>query len=254
MSDMGNEYTAIAALYDGFRGESPNMWAAYLDELFGRFACKKPKTVLDLCCGTGTVTAALCRLGYDMIGIDRSEEMLALAREHAPSALLLHQDMRSIDLYGTVDAVVCCLDSINYLPEYGDVCRTFDSVNRFLNPCGLFIFDVNTKKRFAEKYGKNDFILENKNGLIAWSCDYKPRLGRCDFYLSCFIPGADGRYTRRDEEQSEYCYSDGQLRAAAESGGFEVLAAYDRMALHDADENSEKVHYILRKRDTEKDK
>ena len=63
-----------------------------------------------------------------------------------------------------------------------------------------------------KKYGKNDFILENKNGLIAWSCDYKPRLGRCDFYLSCFIPGADGRYTRRDEEQSEYCYSDKKLR------------------------------------------
>ena len=244
---MGNEYTAIASLYDGFRGESPNMWAAYLDELFMRFSDKKPHTVADLGCGTGTVTAALCKLGYDMIGIDRSEEMLSIAQRHAPGALLLHQDMRSIDLYGDVDGAVSCYDSVNYLPSPDDVKRMLTSLHKFLKPGGLFIFDVNTERRFALKYGKNDFILENKNGLIAWSCDYKPRLRRCDFYLSCFIPQADGRYVRRDEEQTEYVYTDKQLRAFAAETGYDVLAAYDRMALHEADENSEKVHYILKR-------
>ena len=253
-----NCYGPLAAWYDTLTGDIPyGSFADFYEAEFARDGGEF-RLLLDLCCGTGTLPAELCRRGYEMIAADQSEEMLMEAREKAaeisPAPLFLCQSAQKLDLYGTVDAVVCCLDSINYLPEYGDVCRTFDSVSRFLNPGGLFIFDVNTKKRFAEKYGKNDFILENKNGLIAWSCDYKPRLGRCDFYLACFIPGADGRYTRRDEEQSEYCYSDGQLRAAAESGGFEVLAAYDRMALHDADENSEKVHYILRKRDTEKDK
>ena len=244
---MGNESTAIAALYDGFRGESPNMWAAYLDELFSRYAETKPKTVIDLACGTGTVTAALCRLGYDMIGIDRSEEMLALAQHNAPEALLLHQDMRGIDLYGTADGAVCCLDSVNYLSSSEDFCRMLSSLHKFLNHGSLFIFDVNTEKRFKEKYGKNDFILEDKNGLIAWSCDYKPRLKRCDFYLSCFLPEPDGRYVRRDEEQSEYCYLDKQIREFAKKTGYEVLAALDRMALHGADENSEKVHYIFKR-------
>ena len=244
---MGNEYTAIAALYDGFRGESPNMWAAYLDALFSRYAETKPKTVIDLACGTGTVTAALCRLGYDMIGIDRSEEMLALAQHNAPEALLLHQDMRGIDLYGTADGAVCCLDSVNYLSSSEDFCRMLSSLHKFLNHGSLFIFDVNTEKRFKEKYGKNDFILEDKNGLIAWSCDYKPRLKRCDFYLSCFLPEPDGRYVRRDEEQSEYCYLDKQIREFAKKTGYEVLAALDRMALHGADENSEKVHYIFKR-------
>lgn len=244
---MGNEYTAIAALYDGFRGESPSMWAAYLDELFARYAGKKPKTLIDLACGTGTVTAALMKLGYDVIGIDRSEEMLALAQQHAPDALLLHQDMRSIDLYGTADGAVCCLDSVNYLPSGDDVTRMLASLHRFLSPGSLFIFDVNTEIRFKNKYGKNDFILEDKNGLIAWSCDYKPRLKRCDFYLSCFIPQPDGRYVRRDEEQSEYCYSDRQIREFAEKTGYVVLAALDRMALHEADANSEKVHYVLKR-------
>ena len=247
MTDMGNEYTAIAALYDGFRGESPNMWAAYMDELFNRYAEKKPKTVIDLACGTGTVTAAMSRLGYDMIGIDKSEEMLALAQKKTPGALLLHQDMRCIDLYGTADGAICCLDSVNYLPSGDDVCRMMSSLHKFLLPGSLFIFDVNTEKRFTEKYGKNDFILEDKNGLIAWSCDYKPRLKRCDFYLSCFVPESDGRYVRRDEEQSEYCYSDKQIREFAEESGYEVLAALDRMALHEADKNSEKVHYILKR-------
>lgn len=244
---MSGEYTAVAALYDGFRGESPNMWAAYLDELFARHAAEKPRSLIDVACGTGTVTAALCRLGYEMTGIDRSEDMLALAKQHAPDALLIHQDMRSIELYNKSEGAVCCLDSINYLPSLDDVKRTFKCINKYLEDGSVFIFDVNTEKRFKEKYGKNDFILENKNGLIAWSCDYKPRLRRCDFYLSCFIPGEDGRYTRRDEEQSEYCYSDAELRACAEEAGFETVCEYDRMSLKKPDENSEKIHYVLRK-------
>lgn len=245
---MGSEYTAIASMYDSFRGESPNMWAAYMDELFSMYADKKPASVIDLCCGTGTVTAAMCRLGYRMTGVDRSEEMLSLAQRNAPDAFLVHQDMRSLQLYNKADACICCLDSINYLPCEEDVLRTFSAVNRYIEDRGLFIFDVNTEARFKNKYGNNDFILENKTGLIAWSCEYHPRLKRCDFYLSCFIEDEDGRYTRRDEEQSEYCYSDKTLRDCAEKTGFEVLAALDRMSFSPPKAQSEKIHYVLRKK------
>ena len=244
---MGSEYTAIASMYDSFRGESPNMWAAYIDELFGIYAETKPVSVIDLCCGTGTVTAAMCRLGYKMTGVDISEDMLALAQRNAPDAFLVHQDMRSLQLYGEYDACVSCLDSINYLPCEEDVLRAFSAVNRYLRKGGLFIFDVNTEERFKNKYGNNDFILENKNGLIAWSCEYHPRLKRCDFYLSCFTPDPDGRYSRKDEEQSEYCYSDKFLREAANEAGFEVLASLGRMSLSAPEENCEKIHYVLRK-------
>ena len=244
---MSGAYTATAALYDDFRGESPNMWAAYLDELFEKYAEKKPKTLLDLACGTGTVTAALCRLGYDVTGVDISEEMLALAQKRAPGALLLHQDMRSLDLYGSCGGAVCCLDSVNYLPTEDDFKRMLSRLHIFLEPGALFIFDVNTKRRFETKYGKNDFILESKNGLIAWSCDYRPRLKRCDFYLSCFIPDGDGKYIRRDEEQTEYVYTDEQIRRLADETGYETLAALDRMSFRSADENSDKVHYIIKR-------
>ena len=194
---MSAGYTAIASMYDSFRGESPNMWAAYIDELFSTYAEKKPKTVIDLCCGTGTVTGAMLKLGYEMTGVDRSEDMLALAVGNAPGAFLVRQDMRCLELSAQYDACICCLDSINYLPCEEDVLRTFRAVNRYLVPGGLFIFDVNTEARFKNKYGNNDFILENDKGLIAWSCEYHPRLKRCDFYLSCFIEDKDGRYTRR---------------------------------------------------------
>ncbi len=244
---MGSEYTAIASMYDSFRGESPNMWAAYIDELFGIYAEKKPVSVIDLCCGTGTVTGAMCRLGYNMTGVDLSEDMLALAQKNAPGALLIHQDMRSLQLYGGYDACISCLDSINYLPCEDDVIRTFSSVNRYLCDGGLFVFDVNTESRFRNKYGNNDFILENKDGLIAWSCEYHPRLKRCDFYLSCFTLDKDGRYTRRDEEQSEYCYSDAFLREAARRSGFETIAALGRMSLSSPEKDEEKIHYLLRK-------
>lgn len=244
---MGSAYTAAAVLYDDFRGESPNMWAAYLDELFAKHAEKKPKTLIDLACGTGTVTAALIRLGYDVTGVDVSEEMLSLAQKRAPGALLLHQDMRSLDLYGSYGGAVCCLDSVNYLPSGDDFVRTLKRLHNFLDVGALFIFDVNTEKRFKDKYGKNDFILESKNGLIAWSCDYRPRLKKCDFYLSCFIPDGDGKYVRRDEEQTEYVYSDEEIRGFAKETGFEFVAAYDRMSFKDADKNSDKVHYIFKR-------
>ena len=254
----GSGYALFAPYYDGLmRGAQYEARADYFCEIFRRFS-HTPKLGIDLACGTGSLTLALKKRGLDFYGVDASPEMLSKAMEKTAQAgediLFLCQRLERLDLYGTVDAVVCCLDSINYLPSEEDVERTFSSVCRFLIPGGLFIFDVNTEKRFREKYGKNDFILENKNGLIAWSCDYKPRLGRCDFYLSCFVPCPDGRYVRRDEEQSEYCYSDKKLRAAAEKCGFEVLACYDRMALHDGDENSEKVHYILKKKNTEEKK
>lgn len=244
---MGGAYTATAVLYDDFRGESPNMWAAYLDELFVKYGEKKPRTLIDLACGTGSVTAALCRLGYDVTGVDISEEMLALAQRRAPAALLLHQDMRSLDLYGTYGGAVCCLDSVNYLPSYDDFKRTLSRLHNFLDPGALFIFDINTEKRFREKYGKNDFILESKNGLIAWSCDYKPRLKKCDFYLSCFIPDGDGKYIRRDEEQTEYVYKDAEIRRLSEETGYETVAALDRISFQPANENSEKVHYIFKR-------
>lgn len=241
-----NPYSAIAEIYDDFRGESPNMWAAYLDELFSVYAEKKPRELLDLACGTGTVSKALARLGYRVIASDLSEDMLAVASSRASDVFFIRQDMRRTALFSKVDSAVCCLDAINYLPDKASLFETFDSLSRNLKEGGIFIFDVNTRYRFEHKYGNNSFILESKKGLVAWSSEYHPRLGRCDFSLSYFRLGKDGRYDRFDEEQSEYVHSDKDIREAAESAGFEILAVLGRLSFDPPAEDAEKIHYVMK--------
>ena len=142
---MGNEYNAIASIYDEFRGEDPKAWAEYIDSLLKKYSSGETRLLLDLGCGTGTVASALIALGYDLTGVDSSEEMLALAQKNAPDALLLHQDMRSFELYGTVDAAICCMDGINYLSSTDELLTVLKGVALDLNPEGLFIFDVNKR-------------------------------------------------------------------------------------------------------------
>lgn len=241
-----NPYSAIAEIYDDFRGESPNMWAAYLDELFGIYGEKKPRRILDLGCGTGSVSRGLARLGYSVTASDISEDMLAVAASRGGGVFYIRQDMRETRLATPAEGAVCCLDAINYLPDSDDLYRTFSALAENMTPGGLFIFDVNTKHRFESKYGNNSFILESKKGLVAWNCEYHPRLKRCDFFLSYFKQDKDGRYDRYDEEQSEYIHSDEDIRRTAEAAGFRVLACLGRLSLDAPAMDAEKIHYILK--------
>ena len=149
-----NCYDALAANYDALTGDVEyEKRADYLEKLFQK--SKIPvKTVLDLACGTGTMTWILTGRGYEMIGVDASEEMLAAAMEKSGSVegvapIFLHQSMPKLDLYGTVDAAICCLDSLNYLTNPKDVQRTFDRLRLFIAPGGVLIFDINTVEKLA---------------------------------------------------------------------------------------------------------
>ena len=159
----------------------------YYPEIFGQRLLEwmkqeniRPKTAMDLACGTGSMTHAMAARGYDMIGVDRSPEMLstALSRtdfdREGPSPLFLCQDMRSFELYGTVGAVVCCLDSLNHLTEDGELEKCFALVHNYLNPDGLFLFDVNAPHKFRHTYGTNDFILENDGAVCCWQNQFDP--------------------------------------------------------------------------------
>ena len=151
-------YHAIAGVYDRLNQElNYEAWADFFEQCFDRFLEEKPTLVLDLACGTGRMTRTLARRGYDMIGVDGSEDMLseAYAASEGEPILYLRQDMRSFELYGTVGAVVSCLDSINYLLTEDDLCKTFRLVHNYLDPDGLFIFDVNSPYKFENIY---DFL------------------------------------------------------------------------------------------------
>ena len=207
--------------------------------------------VLDLACGTGKLTFKLRELGYDMTGVDLSSGMLSVAQEYAYSngisdVLFLCQDMTEFELYGTVDACVCTLDSINYLTKLSDVKKCFSLVHNYLIPDGIFVFDINTPHRFKEVYGNNDFVLENEGSLCAWQNEYNEKTKICKFYLSIFKENKDGSYDRYDEIQKEKCYEKKQIENALSECGFEIITIYGDINKKAAESTDEKWYFVAR--------
>ncbi len=246
MNEQYDGYRALARVYDRLNAEIDyEGWADFVESCFACYLEEKPTLVLDLACGTGSMTLALAARGYDMIGVDGSMDMLSVAYERAaeretPAPLFLLQDMRAFELYGTVGAVTCCLDSINYLLTEDDVRDCFACVHNYLDPDGLFLFDVNSPYKFEHIYGDNAYILEDewtdgdgeyRSAYCGWQNHFDAETGICEFDLSVFEQDASGRYERADEQQRERCYDEKTLRALLRETGFEVLGisgGYDR--------------------------
>ena len=187
-----------------------------------------------------------------MIGVDGSPEMLTEAymkRGEGENTLYLNQDMRSFELYGTVGAVVCCLDSINYLLSEGDVKKTFSLVHNYLDPDGLFMFDVNTPFKFENVYSDNAYILEDEiDGsavFCGWQNSFDKESGICDFYLSLFEE-YDGTYSRFDEHQQERCYTKDTLCRLLTESGFEVLEIVSDFDFTEPKDNTERYYIVAR--------
>ena len=239
-------YDAVAAVYDKLNADIDyEAWADFFEECFGKYLDKKPEIILDLACGTGRMTRTLAARGYDMIGVDGSDAMLSEAYMQGGEGILyLLQDMRAFELYGTVGAVVCCLDSINYLLEEKDVKKVFSLVHNYLDPDGLFLFDVNTPYKFENIYGNEAYILEDEDeeGAIfcGWQNEYDRESGICDFYLSIFSETETGSYLRSDEHQQERCYGYGALCRMLEENGFEVLGRYSDFDFSAPDEKCQR--------------
>ena len=245
-------YDAIARVYDKLNAELDyEAWADFFEECFDRFLGKRPEIVLDLACGTGRMTRTLAKRGYDMIGVDGSDSMLSEAyMQEGEGILYLLQDMRSFELYGTVGATVCCLDSINYLLDPKDVKKVFSLVHNYLDPDGIFIFDVNTPHKFENIYGNEAYILEDESeeGAVfcGWQNEYDRESGICDFYLSLFEENEDGTYSRSDEHQRERCYDYEALCTLLSESGFEIIGRYADYEFSEAKENTERWYIAAR--------
>ncbi len=247
---MNGQYTVISSVYDAMCGRSEDEWADYLDRLLSTYGVKKGSLVLDCACGTASVTCLLAKKGYDMIGFDASADMLSRAYENTEGlgVLLLLQDMTDFELYGSVGAALCSLDSVNYLSDVRDVEKFFSLVHNYLDPDGIFIFDVNTPYKFENVYSDRDYILEDKEGrMLCWSCDYDKEQHRCRFALTVFSPEENGLYSREDEEQFEYCYGLDTLSRLLEKTGFDVLSVNSELSEESPDGKCERVHFICKK-------
>lgn len=215
-------YDQLAACYDELTGDvGYEQRADYLEKLFRR-AAMPVHTVLDLACGTGTMTWLLAERGYEMIGVDGSEEMLAVAMEKygevgGEPPIFLHQSMPRLDLYGTVDAAICCLDSLNYLTRPADVRRTLERLHLFIAPGGVLIFDVNTPEKFRALDGQV-FLDETEDAYCVWRTEYSRRI--CTYYMDLFRRRSDGAWDRSLEIHRERCHTAEELTAWLAAAGF----------------------------------
>lgn len=239
-------YNRFAYLYDELINDVDyEKWVDYYFKIFERYAIN-PKLGLDLGCGTGSMTTALARRSIEMTGVDLSEDMLMVAREKSEGMdiLYLNQDMCEFELYGTVDFIISSLDCINYITDKRDLLKVMKLANNYLNPGGLFIFDINTRHKLENVIGNNTFILENEDVFCSWQNEYDKKRRICQFYLTFFCRDKDG-YKRFDEEHSERAYDIEEIKSIIESSGMRLLKVYDEHSFSAPKKNSERVFFVV---------
>ncbi len=248
---MSGYQDALARVYDRLNAEIDyRAWADGIEAMFDRYLTARPSLVLDLACGTGRMTFELAARGYDMIGADISADMLsrAMMRQLDEKILWLMQDMRSFELYGTVGAVVCCLDAVNCLTSRADLVACFSTVRNYLDPDGIFIFDINSPYKFERVFADNAYILEDDGIFCGWQNEYDEKSGVCNFYLSVFVREEDGSYIRRDEIQREKKYTVRQIESALTASGLSVEGCFGGYDMSEATEKSERIFFVARKK------
>ena len=247
-------YDLIAPLYDKVNGDVDySRWADFIETIIRReYRGDEGSLVLDLGCGTGRMTLELAKRGYDMTGVDYSVEMLDIARQNAyelglsDKILWLCQDVRELELYGTVGITVSCLDTVNHLTSPSDLSRTFALVHNYLSPDGIFIFDINGRHKFETAYANESYVIEDEGAFCVWQNFYNERTRICDFYITLFEENEDGSYDRYDEEQRERMYTLRSIKKLLSDNGFELIGAYSDFDFTPGDDSCDRIYVAAR--------
>ncbi len=204
--------------------------------------------VLDLGCGTGTLTRLLRQKGYDMIGVDNSPEMLGIAMEKNAEGGILYllQDMRELELYSTVGTVLSVCDSLNYLLEEEDLLRVFRLVNNYLYPGGLFLFDFNTVYKYSQVIG-DAVIAENREDCsFIWENYYHEQEEINEYDLTVFVQEEGDRFRRFTENHLQRGYTPDTVRRLVEQAGMRVIRLLDADTMGEVTDVSERVYVLAR--------
>ena len=240
-------YTGFATVYDKYMDNIPyDSWATNIKDLFEKYNMPM-EIVCDLGCGTGQITRRLKNMGYDMIGIDLSYDMLmeAMSNEDSDGILYLCQDMRSFELYGTVGAVVSLCDSINYLTTKEDLLQVCKLVNNYLDPKGLFIFDIKTAGYF-QKLGTGTIAENRENGSFIWENEYNSDTRDNYYYLTIYEENEEGTFDRFEEEHLQHAFTDDEVKGAIKESGLELLEVLDASTMQAPTKDSDRLYYIAR--------
>lgn len=250
-------YEAFSRFYDSLTDNvGYKKRAVYYDEIIKENGINKG-ILLDLGCGTGSLSVKMAEKGYEVIGVDSSIGMLMKAREKTALSdkdiLLLNQSMTELDLYGTVDCAISVLDCINHLENKEDVQKAFDEVSLFMNPNGILAFDVNTVYKHKNILGNNTFVYDNEDVYCVWQnyCESN----KVDICLDFFYTDDGENYSRDYESFSETAYPIEEIKEMLKKSGFEVLHIYEDMTKNEIkDENYinenkiEKIVFVARKK------
>lgn len=258
---MSEAYTTFAAVYDMFMDNVPY-------EEWADFIYKELKSegitdglVLDLGCGTGTMTRLLSDKGFDMIGVDASDEMLQVAmagsleagQSESNAILYLCQDMREFELYGTVKAVVSVCDSMNYITDEADFLHVLTLVNNYLDPDGLFIFDLNTPWHYMEELADNTFAESREDAAFIWDNYFDKESGINEYELTLFQKAEDGLFARNCECHYEKAYSLEEVKKLLEKAGMEFVRAYADYSQNQYEEDSNVGRMVIIAREKQQD-
>ena len=245
-------YGVFSEFYDALTANvSYDTVAQVLSSLLTRYG-KGRGLLLDLACGTGSVSVRLAEKGYEVIGVDLSPEMLSEAQNKAYSAgqniLFLCQDMTALDLYGTVDAAVCTLDGLCHLPDEESVSAALGKVSLFMNPGGVFLFDVNSVYKHRAVLGNNTFVYDTDDVYCVWQNTLLSDGVTVQMDLDFFEPVSDaGDYVRQSERFTERAYPRETLEAMLKKAGFTVLDVFDGYSEKPAHDTSERLLFAVRK-------
>ncbi len=244
-------YESFASVYDMFMDniDYPS-WSRYLIGLLKQHGVSDG-LVCELGCGTGSMTELLAEAGYDMIGIDSSVEMLERAQdkkyESGHDILYLNQDMREFELYGTVRAIVSVCDSMNYIVTEEDLLQVFRLVNNYLDPGGVFIFDMNTEAKYRG-IGESTIAENRKNGSFIWENSYDPEKRINEYQLTLFIPEGDGEnlFRRYEEVHVQRAYPLETVAALIRKAGMTYEGAFEAFTDHVPDDKSGRICIVAR--------
>ena len=246
-----SSYSFLAGCYDRLTYDVDYAaWADYIEKHFAQFPLTG-KTVLDLACGTGSLTRELALRGYEMIGVDQSPEMLAEAADKnrgiSPiEPIFLCQSMEKLDLYGTIDACVCCLDSVNYVTRPAALRRTFRRAYRALAPGGLFLFDVKTPAALEGADGQT-YLDEDEDLFCVWRGDYSHKRRVCGYGLDLFVRERDGSWSRAGEYHEEYAYTPEELDSFLREAGFQTIQVYGDKTMRPPREEAQRIFFAAGK-------
>lgn len=242
-------YSSFAQVYDLFMDNVPyDEWCAFLCELFKREDIWDGE-VVDLGCGTGTLTRKMAAKGYHLTGIDNAAEMLSVASQTEGNENILYsmQDMQAFELPGPVKAIYSACDCMNYLTEKEDLLKTFRCSYRYLNTGGIFVFDMNTPYKYRELLGENTIAESREEGSFIWENYYDEEEKINEYYLTLFVQEQEDLYRKYEEFHYQRCYEPEEVLDLLKKAGFKEFFVYEAYTNQPLKEDSERMMFVARK-------